>query len=381
MSKTWKKLVSAGCATCLLVSCIPETGIALAAETGVETQSEEAVTFGTWGTCEWNLDDDGVLTISGGVGESIRDGSPWYSVRNSIKKAVITGKITFKENTWLDRVFNSESLTEIQGLENMDTHNVTNMSGMFSGCKGLKKLDVSGLDTSNVKDMSVMFDGCGSLEELNVSGFNTSNVTNMAGMFYECSSLKDLDVSGFDTSNVTEMEYMFYECESLTKLDIGNFDTSKAEVMANMFDGCINVTELNLRKFDMSNVQNMDMIFHNCNFESVVMPEKLNFIDENSERSFVYDLRSEGLKLGKWKNVTTNEEYDNLPDSVMAGQTYQYVGETVISGTWGTSEWTLQSGERTITGGTLDSIEKDGRPWSQYARDIKKIVFQGDILF
>ena len=381
MSKTWKKLVSVGCATCLLVSCIPETGIALAAETGVETQSEEAVTFGTWGTCEWNLDDDGVLTISGGVGESIRDGSPWYSVRNSIKKAVITGKITFKENTWLDRVFNSESLTEIQGLENMDTHNVTNMSGMFSGCKGLKKLDVSGLDTSNVKDMSVMFDGCGSLEELNVSGFNTSNVTNMAGMFYECSSLKDLDVSGFDTSNVTEMEYMFYECESLTKLDIGNFDTSKAEVMANMFDGCINVTELNLKKFDMSNVQNMDMIFDDCNFESVVMPEKLNFIDENSEQSFVYYLRSEGLKLGKWKNVTTNEEYDNLPDSVMAGQTYQYVGETVISGTWGTSEWTLQSGEMTITGGTLDSIEKDGRPWSQYARDIKKIVFQGDILF
>ena len=383
MSKTWKKLVSAGCATCLLVSCIPEAGIVLAAETeaGVETQSEEAATSGTWGTCEWNLDEDGVLTISGGVGESIRDGSPWYSVRNSIKKAVITGKITFKESTRLDRVFNSESLTEIQGLENMDTHNVTNMSGMFSGCKGLKKLDVSGLDTSNVKDMSEMFDACGSLEELNVSGFNTSNVTNMAGMFYECSSLKDLDVSGFDTSNVTEMEYMFYKCESLTKLDIGNFDTSKAEVMANMFDGCINVTELNLRKFDMSNVQNMDMIFHNCNFESVVMPEKLNFIDENSERSFVYDLRSEGLKLGKWKNVTTNEEYDNLPDSVMAGQTYQYVGETVISGTWGTSEWTLQSGEMTITGGTLDSIEKDGRPWSQYARDIKKIVFQGDILF
>ena len=113
MSKTWKKLVSVGCATCLLVSCIPETGIVLAAETeaGVETQSEEAATSGTWGTCEWNLDEDGVLTISGGVGESIRDGSPWYSVRNSIKKAVITGKITFKESTRLDRVFNSESLT------------------------------------------------------------------------------------------------------------------------------------------------------------------------------------------------------------------------------------------------------------------------------
>ena len=57
MSKTWKKLVSVGCATCLLVSCIPETGIALAAETGVETQSEEAATSGTWGTCEWNLDE------------------------------------------------------------------------------------------------------------------------------------------------------------------------------------------------------------------------------------------------------------------------------------------------------------------------------------
>ena len=93
MSKTWKKLVSVGCATCLLVSCIPETGIALAAETGVETQSEEAATSGTWGTCEWNLDEDGVLTISEGVGESIYyDDNPWEEIKHNITKVEITGK-------------------------------------------------------------------------------------------------------------------------------------------------------------------------------------------------------------------------------------------------------------------------------------------------
>ena len=34
--------------------------------------------------------------------------------------------------------------------------------------------------------MNGMFNGCSSLKELNLNNFNTINVTNMSGMFYEC---------------------------------------------------------------------------------------------------------------------------------------------------------------------------------------------------
>ena len=42
-----------------------------------------------------------------------------------------------------------------------------------------------------------MFCGCSSLKELNLNNFNTNNVTNMSGMFEECSSLKELNLKNF----------------------------------------------------------------------------------------------------------------------------------------------------------------------------------------
>ena len=56
--------------------------------------------------------------------------------------------------------------------------------------------------------------------------FCTDRVTNMSGMFSGCKSLTELDVSGFDTSVVTDMSYLFYGCEKLTDLKLDQWDTS-----------------------------------------------------------------------------------------------------------------------------------------------------------
>lgn len=97
----------------------------------------------------------------------------------------------------------------IEGLQNLDTGNVTDMKDMFSGCSNLTELDVTGFNTSNVEDMHWMFNQCNSLTELDVSGFDTSKVTNMELMFRDCKNLTNLDVSRFDTSNVKDMSWMF----------------------------------------------------------------------------------------------------------------------------------------------------------------------------
>ncbi len=72
----------------------------------------------------------------------------------------------------------AESLTEIVGIQFLNTSHVTDMSFMFGGCQALTSLDVSHFDTSNVTDMSFMFNGCQTLTSLDISHFNTCKVTN-----------------------------------------------------------------------------------------------------------------------------------------------------------------------------------------------------------
>ena len=135
-------------------------------------------------------------------------------------------------------------------VSNFDTHNADSMSWMFSSCKGLKTLDLSNFDTSNVKRMGAMFRGCGA-ESINLSSFNTSNVTDMNEMFSMC-EVKSLDLSNFNTSNVTSMKLMFYIC-SVNTLDLSNFDTSKVKDMTQMFNWS-NVETLDIRNFDTSSL-------------------------------------------------------------------------------------------------------------------------------
>ena len=154
---------------------------------------------------------------------------------------------------------------KIEGLENLDTSNVTSMVCMFDSCRGLTSLDVSKFDTSKVTDMRLMFNNCTELMSLDLSNFNTSNVTNMGSMFSNCcNKLTSLDVSNFNTSNVTNMASMFNECNKLTHIDISNFNTSKVTNMGYMFSRCEKLISLDVSKFDTSNVTNMDCMFGFC---------------------------------------------------------------------------------------------------------------------
>ena len=74
-------------------------------------------------------------------------------------------------------------LERIEGLEHLNTSQVTSMGWMFKGCGSLTSLDLTCFDTSKVTDMRGMFEGCGSLTSLDLSSFDTSKVTDMEEMF------------------------------------------------------------------------------------------------------------------------------------------------------------------------------------------------------
>ena len=156
------------------------------------------------------------------------------------------------------------NLQDIDGIRNLNTEKVTNMSSMFEDCRALTSLDVSNLNTQNVTDIGDMFYGCDALTSLDVSNFNTQNVTSMGGMFRNCDALTSLDVSNFNTQNVTDMNGMFYNCSALTSLDVSNFNTKNVTDMSSMFWDCSALTSLDLSNFNTQNVTDMRWMFYGC---------------------------------------------------------------------------------------------------------------------
>ena len=130
------------------------------------------------------------------------------------------------------------NVTEIIGLENLNTEKVTDMTDMFYGCKSLQSIDVSKLNTGNVEIMNGMFELCASLKTLDLSNFSTSNVRDMSLMFDGCKALQSVDLSSFNTQNVNDMNGMFYDCENLTVLNIAHFDMQSVTSVSSMFGGC-----------------------------------------------------------------------------------------------------------------------------------------------
>ena len=206
------------------------------------------------GTCEWMIDDNGLLTVRPlgngtegvlGYWENYDGTPPWYSQRASIKTVKIE-----------------------QGVKAQTCNN------MFCGCESLTSLDLSGFDTSSVTNMHEMFGICSSLTSLDLSSFDTSSVTYMAFMFYGCSSLTSLDLSGFDSQNVTDMYWMFRNCSSLTSLDLSGFDTSSVTDMHRMFSGCSSLTSLDLLSFNTQNVTDIRYMFYDCpNLKSIYVSD------------------------------------------------------------------------------------------------------------
>ena len=203
--------------------------------------------------CLYSFPDDGIIE------ENINN----YQLSNSIES---------KEESTNNKNFNIEtkSSTKKNFLELLNTSKVTNMIGMFNGCKSLISLpDISKWDTSNVTNMIAMFYECQSLISLpDISKWNTSKVTNMIFMFKGCKSLISLpDISEWDTTEVTIMMNMFCGCKSLISLpDISKWNTSKVTNMIGMFNECNSLISIpDVSKWDTSKVTNMIFMLDGCN--------------------------------------------------------------------------------------------------------------------
>ena len=194
----------------------------------------------------------------------------WEDQKGNIKKVVFDASFANARPTsccwWFGNCF---YLTEIEGIENLNTQNVTDMRDMFTCCYALTSLDVSIFNTQNVKNMNGMFCDCSNLTSLDLTNFNTAKVTNMGNMFLGCSNLTSLDLTNFNTAKVTDMHFMFKGCSALTSLDLTNFNTAEVRDMNRMFymldKSSTALTTIYVSdNFVTTNVQNGEKMFKNC---------------------------------------------------------------------------------------------------------------------
>lgn len=186
----------------------------------------------TWGENEYELN-------------SGKNQPKWYTNNNNISRVVFEASFANARPTSCYAWFqNFKNLTQIEGIENLNTENVTSMRDMFNGCSSLTSLDLTNFNTAKVTDMKLLFAYCSALESLDLSMFNTENVTSMPSMFNGATNLKTLNVSNFNTEKVNNMGHMFANCPNLTSLDLSSFNTKGVEYVDNIFKNCSNLTTI-----------------------------------------------------------------------------------------------------------------------------------------
>ena len=124
------------------------------------------------------------------------------------------------ENYWLnDNGFClNQTVKKIIIDPSFANYHPTSFSNLFRGCRYITSIEgLENINTDNVTDMSYMFYGCSSLTSLDLSTFNTENVTKMDGIFLNCSSLKTIYASGdWDPNHISQWNYgIFSGCYNL----------------------------------------------------------------------------------------------------------------------------------------------------------------------
>ena len=270
----------------------------------------------------------------------------WFTYASKISKVVFEASFANARPTNCYAWFvNFKNLTQIEGIENLNTENVTSMRDMFNGCSSLISLDVTNFNTAKVTDMRYMFYSCSKLTSLDVTKFNTEKVTNMSYMFYNCKALTSLDVTNFNSENVTNMNWMFYNCSKLTSLDVTNFNTENVTNMSFMFSGCSTLTTIYVNdKFVIDKVTNGSYMFENCTNLKDYAPSKKDHNYANYKTGYFTKLvgKNGDEKIGAagetlaTDNLTLDDNKDFVAYEPFAAKAVSYSRKMKKGTTWAT---------------------------------------------
>lgn len=169
-------------------------------------------------------------------------------------------------------MFAYSALEELHGIENWDVSNVSTFTGMFqgndnSGDVKLRNLNIGNWDTSSATDMSYMFYGCANLTYIPIENWDVSKVSTFSHMFADCYNLKNIDFSKWKTKSVLSFDGFLNDCHSVITVDMSSFETGTCVQFSQMFESCIKLERIfGIETFDVSsaNTYAFSEMFHGC---------------------------------------------------------------------------------------------------------------------
>ena len=173
---------------------------------------------GVSGDCKWVIDNDGNLTISSesddaaDLGTWVGDSAPWSDYKESITTVVFSSPVNAKTCAYMFK--GCKNLNAVY-LDKLYTNDVTDMSYMFADCASLEVIEFS--MAMSAEDEILLENGVLTPSRDN---FLTCNVTNMAGMFEGCKSLHYFDIQNLDVHSVKNFSNMFAGCPSLEEINL-----------------------------------------------------------------------------------------------------------------------------------------------------------------
>ena len=160
-------------------------------------------------TATWEIYDPDAVTRLGDYYGSIDT----VKIDPSMQQANLTSMRYFfyggETNTAPYEIHNLGSLKAIEGMQNLNTSNVTSMFAMCGFCSNLKEIDLSGLDLSSLQNTMGMFLSCSKLEKI----YCTTDMSALSGlttsdrMFEGCSNLKGWNGTAYDNAAPKDKTY------------------------------------------------------------------------------------------------------------------------------------------------------------------------------
>ncbi len=202
-----------------------------------------------------------------------------------------------------DMFFGGENLINITGLSNLINVDVTNTAMMFSSCKSIRTLEISGwtirgnsqkgmfygmdsleylvmdkirfignnFDALPLTNLGILSDGKTSskkLKRVDFKQWETDTITDASGLKKLFSNLLYVETLHLEkllaNTTITDLSGFFQGLESVTGLFLSAWDTSNVTSMESTFANLLKLDRLDTTAWDTSNVTDMRATFYNC---------------------------------------------------------------------------------------------------------------------
>ncbi|MCK8606431.1 BspA family leucine-rich repeat surface protein [Leuconostoc citreum] len=196
------------------------------------------------------------------------------------------------------------TVTRIEGINNLDTSNLSTMDAMFNNSPNLTSIEgLEDLDVSNVKSMQYIFYNDFSLNTLNVSNWNTHNVQNFNSAFQNLFNLTSfIGINNLNVSNAVTMTNTFYGDYSIKNLELSNWKVNvpRKNMYSGIFANMINLESLNIS--NLTNTKDDESLLTTFNFTA--SPDDMNYY-----KNFTGDTNATNL-YSKLNTITFSNNFN-----------------------------------------------------------------------